>query len=246
MSMALGARVDTCFVENNSGAPLSRRAAAEALGTCLLMVVAAGSGISAAHLAPDNTALRLLLSAFGTSSALVALIFTFGKVSGGHFNPLITAIQWACGQRDLRCTIGYITAQALGAVAGALLVRFATLDADIVPVHPLVFSNAIFTGSEVFASMALMLVVFGCSRSGLTIAGPVAVGGWLAAAILITPSGSYANPAITFAAIFTPGAFSLTGNLAIFYLFAQLFGGAITVAIISLIYPASGECIAPQ
>ena len=241
MPEALEARFDTCFFERNPGAPLWRRATAEALGTCFLIVVAAGSGVSAAHLSPDNAALRLLLSAIGTSGALVALIFTFGKVSGGHFNPLVTALQWMFHQRDLRCTIGYIAAQVIGAAIGAFLVHFAAFDQALnlsnMSARPIIFSHTILIGSEVFSSMALMTVVFGCSRSGLSTAGPVAVGGWLAAAILVSPSGSYANPAITLASIFTPGPFCLPVDVAILFLLAQIFGGAGAFGIVSLLYP---------
>jgi len=47
---------------------------------------------------------------------LLAVILMFGAVSGGHFNPAITAAMWFKGDNSIE-PIGYIAAQVLGAVA---------------------------------------------------------------------------------------------------------------------------------
>ncbi|MBM4363905.1 MAG: aquaporin [Deltaproteobacteria bacterium] len=66
---------------------LARRAAAEALGTALLLAVVVGSGIMGERLAGGNVAIALLANTLSTGAGLVSLILTFGPVSGGHFNP---------------------------------------------------------------------------------------------------------------------------------------------------------------
>ncbi len=71
-------------------ADLSRRAAAECLGTAFLLAVVIGSGIMGERLAGGNVAIALLANTLATGAALVALILTFGPVSGAHFNPAVT------------------------------------------------------------------------------------------------------------------------------------------------------------
>ncbi len=85
-----------CFFEHDSLTPLARRASAEALGTLLLTVAALGAASLAAGFAADSGS-ALIISAIATSTALVSLIVALGPVSGGHFNPLITMLQWLGG-----------------------------------------------------------------------------------------------------------------------------------------------------
>ena len=67
-----------------------RRLTAEAVGTALLLAAVVGSGIMADRLAGGNEAIALLANTIATGAALVALILTFGPISGAHFNPAVT------------------------------------------------------------------------------------------------------------------------------------------------------------
>ncbi|HEY5744016.1 MAG TPA: aquaporin, partial [Terrimicrobiaceae bacterium] len=69
---------------------LSRRLVAEALGTAFLLAAVVGSGIMGEKLADGNIAIALLANTLSTGAMLVALIFTFGPISGGHFNPAVS------------------------------------------------------------------------------------------------------------------------------------------------------------
>lgn len=69
---------------------LTRRLAAEALGTAFLIVAVIGSGIMASQLSPTDVGLQLLENAAASAGALVGLILMFGAVSGAHFNPVVT------------------------------------------------------------------------------------------------------------------------------------------------------------
>src|SRR5919199_1532019 len=69
---------------------LGRRVTAEAVGTALLLAAVVGSGIMGERLAGGNTAIALLANTMATGAGLVALILTFGSISGAHFNPAIT------------------------------------------------------------------------------------------------------------------------------------------------------------
>ena len=96
----------------------ARRLAAEALGTALLLAAIVGSGIMGEKLAGGNVAIALLANTMATGAMLVTLIFTFGPISGAHFNPAVTlavASQRGIGWGDVPF---YILAQLLGALLG--------------------------------------------------------------------------------------------------------------------------------
>src|SRR6187200_879652 len=98
----------------------SRRLVAEALGTALLLAAVVGSGIMGERLAGGNVAVALLANALATGAALVALIVTFGPVSGAHFNPLVTLVTRR-GRATSGTVTAFVAAQVTGAAAGVLL-----------------------------------------------------------------------------------------------------------------------------
>jgi hypothetical protein len=67
-----------------------RHAVGEALGTAFLLAAVVGSGIMGERLAGGNVALALFANMIATGAMLVALILTFGPISGAHFNPAVT------------------------------------------------------------------------------------------------------------------------------------------------------------
>jgi glycerol uptake facilitator-like aquaporin len=228
-----------CFHEHDPNVPLQRRAFVEAVGSFLLVFVALASGVKAQLLAPSLPLVSLIANAIATAGALVALILALGPVSGGHFNPLITALQWLRRERGSRCTLAYCAAQFAGATLGVALANMLFAQSppsDVAVITPL----ARLLASEVLASAALMAIVFACSRSSLRSAGPMAVGAWLAAAIIATPSASLANPAIVVAGLFSNGPMTVTGASATFYMLAECAGALIASAVISIAYPPRG------
>src|SRR6185503_11122700 len=97
---------------------LLKRSVAEFLGTAMLLAAVVGSGIMAERLSGGNVAIALLANTIATGAALVALILTFGSISGAHFNPAVTLCDaW---QRGLpwRAVPAYVVAQVVGAFAG--------------------------------------------------------------------------------------------------------------------------------
>jgi glycerol uptake facilitator-like aquaporin len=66
-----------------------------------------------------------LSSAMAIAGSLIGLILAFGTVSGGHFNPTITLMQWLSGQRTLDCTAWYIVSQIIGGLCGVLVAAIA-------------------------------------------------------------------------------------------------------------------------
>src|ERR687884_1677513 len=97
---------------------LARRIVAEGLGTALLLAAVVGSGIMGQQLAGGNVALALLANTLATGAMLVTLIFTFGPISGAHFNPAVTLADATQGGLPWREVPGYVAAQVGGAFAG--------------------------------------------------------------------------------------------------------------------------------
>ena len=176
---------------------LSRRVAAEALGTALLLATVVGSGIMAQRLAGGNVAIALLGNTLPTGAILVVLILIFGPLSGAHFNPVVSAAFAA--RRDLawRDAALYIAAQVAGGIAGVWL---AHLMFDLAPLQA---SQTIRSGpgqwlSEAVATFGLLLTIFGCLANAPASV-PYAVGLYITAAYWFTASTSFANPAVTLA-----------------------------------------------
>src|SRR6476646_5288149 len=97
---------------------LRQRVAAEFLGTGFLVAAVVGSGIMGERLAGGNVAIALLANTIATGATLAALIFTFGPISGAHFNPAVTIADASQGGLSWRDVPPYVAAQLAGAVAG--------------------------------------------------------------------------------------------------------------------------------
>ena len=177
--------------------PLPKRVVAEALGTAMLLTAVVGSGIMGERLAAGNIAIALLANTLATGAALIALILTFGPISGGHFNPAVTlADAW---QRGItwREVPPYIFAQFAGAfigVAAAHLMFGLTLFSA--SRHARSGSSQVF--SEFVATFGLLAVIWGCIRFRSSVV-PFAVAAYITAAYWFTASTSFANPAVTLA-----------------------------------------------
>ena len=229
------AGANTCFFEQDAQSALWRRTSIELSGTFFLMLVVCASSHAAQQLFQHAGAV-VVTNAFATGAALTGLIIAFGAASGGHFNPLITCMQWIRRERSLLCTAAYVVAQFAGAGAGAWLGTLFVGANDV----PYSIASSVDTAhwvSEVIASAGLMIVVFGSSQSGRKETGPIAVGAWLMAAIIALPSGSYANPAICLAAVIADAPMALSFPAAGSYVVAEIIGGAIALAVTEIGYP---------
>jgi glycerol uptake facilitator-like aquaporin len=201
---------------------LTRRLAAEFLGTALLVAAVIGSGVMGERLANGNVALALLANTVATGAALVAIILSFGPISGAHLNPAVSladaienGLSWAEAWR-------YAGVQVLGGVAGAvgahLMFSLPTLS---VSQHARSGSAQFF--SEFIATFGLLSVIWGCSRARMEFV-PFAVGAYITAAYWFTASTSFANPAVTIARSLSDTFAGIRPADAPFFILAQVLG----------------------
>lgn len=171
--------------------------AAEAVGTALLLATVVGSGIMGERLAGGNTAVALLANTIATGAALVALILTFGPISGAHFNPAVTLADASQAGLPWSYVPAYIAAQITGAFAGVAA-------AHAMFGEPIFFASRHTRAggaqffSEFVATFGLLAVIWGCARRRSE-AVPFAVAAYITAAYWFTASTSFANPAVTLA-----------------------------------------------
>jgi len=201
---------------------ISRRLAAEFLGTAFLVAAVIGSGIMGERLGGGNVALALLANTIATGAALVAVILAFGPISGAHLNPAVTLsvalereISWPESSQ-------YALVQVLGGVTGAVAAHL------MFGLSPISLSHHARSGpaqflSEFIATFGLVCVIWGCSRSRPT-AVPYAVGAYITAAYWFTSSTSFANPAVTIARAISDTFAGIRPSDAPLFVIAQLVG----------------------
>jgi glycerol uptake facilitator-like aquaporin len=212
---------------------------AEALGTALLLATVVGSGIMGEKLAGGNVALALLANTLATGAGLVALILTFGPISGAHFNPAVTFADASQGGLPWREVPAYVGAQVLGAVAGVGI-------ANVMFEKPMFFtstherSGAAQWISEFVATFGLMAVIWGCSRKRSD-AVPFAVGAYITAAYWFTSSTSFANPAVTLARAASDTFAGIRPVDVPAFVVAQLLGAAAATVVFRWLVPRLAE-----
>jgi glycerol uptake facilitator-like aquaporin len=178
-------------------ADLPRRLASEGLGTAFLLATVIGSGIMGERLAGGNVAIALLANTIATGAGLVALITTFGGISGAHFNPAVSIADASQGGLAWREVPAYVGAQIAGAFSGVMVAHVMFGEPIISASRHARFGTAQIV-SEFVATFGLLSVVWGCSRKRPG-AVPFAVGAYITAAYWFTSSTSFANPAVTLA-----------------------------------------------
>ena len=176
------------------------------------------------RLAGGNAAVALLANTLATGAALVALILTFGPISGAHFNPVVTLADASQGGLAWADVGAYIAAQTAGAFAGVALAD-AMFDLPLYAWSQHVRAGGSQVLSEVVATFGLLAVIRGCARHRAD-AVPFAVGAYITAAYWFTASTSFANPAVTLARSATDTFAGIRPADAPAFIVAQLLGAA--------------------
>jgi glycerol uptake facilitator-like aquaporin len=201
---------------------LPRRIVAEFLGTVFLVAAVVGSGIMGERLAGGNVAIALLANTIATGAALVALILTFGPVSGAHFNPAVTLADAIAGGVSWTVAGCYVPAQCAGGICGAIAAHLMFgLPTISLSHHARSGPTQVF--SEFVATFGLLCVIWGCSRQRSQVV-PFAVAAYITAAYWFTSSTSFANPAVTIARSLSDTFAGIRPADVPLFLAAQLFG----------------------
>jgi len=203
---------------------LGRAAAAEAIGTALLLAMVVGSGIMGERLAQGNAAVALLPNAMATGAGLYTLIVILGPVSGAHFNPAVSAVcVW-----ERRLTRGeggtYVLAQFGGAFAGVATAH-AMFGLPVFQTSARIRPTLGEGLGEVIATFGLVLVILLALRFKADRI-PVAVAAFITSAYWFTSSTSFAHPAVTFARATTDTFAGISPRSVPFFVLGQLLGGA--------------------
>lgn len=217
---------------------MTRALLAELVGSAFLLAAIVGSGIVTAGDAPAS--LQLFQHAVVVGAALTALILALGPVSGAHLNPVVTLVDAWFGGLPWRAVPGYVGAQLAGAVLGVVVTTTSFgLPAVELGTRPRASLGAA-TG-EAVATLGLLLVIVGVVRAhgGRAVAG--AVGAYIAAAILMTSSASFANPAVTVARALSDTWTAIAPSSVPTFLLGQLAGMLVAVPLLQVLFAPTPE-----
>ncbi|OYN81589.1 aquaporin family protein [Mycolicibacterium sphagni] len=221
--------------------PLPRRLVSEFLGSSLLVSVVVGSGIAAAQLSPNDVGLQLLENSIATTLGLAVLVLLFGPVSGAHFNPVVSAVDWLLGRSakaglSLQEVLAYSIFQIIGGVCGALLANL-MFDRQVLELST---KNRLTGGhfvAEVVATAGLIALIFALARTGRAAQSAAAVGAYIGAAYWFTSSTSFANPAVTVGRAFSDTFAGIAPSSIPAFVAAQAIGGLAGLAVVVVLYP---------
>ncbi len=152
---------------------LARRATAEALGTFALVFAGCGAIVT-------NTERAGTLGVLGVSLVfglvILAMIASFGHISGAHFNPAVTTSFFLTRHLPGRDAIAYVAAQALGATCGALLLWFVwpSKPADLGATVPTIAVGRAVLVEGVMSAL-LMLVILSVATDTRAAGAPAAI-----------------------------------------------------------------------
>jgi len=205
-----------------------RRMFAETWGTFLLVVVAAGADVIGAQ---SGGAISLGMKVVAPGMMVMAIIYFMGTVSGAHLNPAVTLAFAARRNFPWARVPGYITAQIVGGVAAASLLRAMFGTEGLLGATTPGWGVTVFTAlaMEILLTTGLVSTILGTASGARNIGsnGALAVGGYIAlAGLWAAPiSGASMNPVRSFAPDLIRGDLNTTW----IYVVGPLLGATIAV-----------------
>lgn len=212
---------------------LHRKLLAEFLGTAGLLIVVVGSGIMGETLSGGNSALALLANSLATGAGLYALIQAFGPISGAHFNPAVSFVEWLWNRIKTPHLAAYVGAQVLGALTGVFLAH-AMFGQTLLQFSTHDRGELRFYLSEGIATFGLISVIALSGRRNVE-AAPAAIALFITSAYWCTSSTSFANPAVTIARSLTNTFSGILWTGLPGFIAAQLIGAGIAFVIAGIL-----------
>ncbi len=218
---------------------LTRRLAAECLGTGLLVATVVGSGIMGEKLAGGNVALALLGNTLPTGAILVVLILALGPISGAHFNPAVSLVMGLRKEHPWREFLPYASAQILGGCIGTL-VAHGMFELPLLELAIKARTGTAQWFAEGVATFGLIVTVLAVARFRSE-AIPVAVGLYIIAAYWFTASTSFANPAVTIARALTDSFAGIAPGDVPMFIVAQIAGALAGLVVMQWFFSAAPD-----
>lgn len=190
-----------------------RRFFAEAWGTFLLVLVAAGGGVVAAR---SGGAVTLGMQVAAPGLMVMAIIYFMGTVSGAHLNPAVTLAFAVRRNFPWKRVPGYVLAQLFGGIAAAefLHAMFGNIGALGATLPAAGISSGTALAMETVLTAGLVNTILGTASGARNIGtnGAIAVGGYIILAGLWAEpvSGASMNPVRSFAPDLVRGDLSTT------------------------------------
>ena len=204
---------------------MTRRLAAEFVGTAALLIAVVGSGIMAEQLAAGNVAVALLANAVATGAALVVLITVFAPLSGAHFNPAVSLFFALRGELPWQDAGRYALVQTIAAVIGVWLAHL-MFEMPVLQVSTHLRDGPAQWLAEFIATFGLLLTIAGGLRAAPASI-PMLVGLYITGAYWFTASTSFANPAVTIARSLTDSFAGIAPSSAPGFIAAQVLAVAL-------------------
>jgi aquaporin Z len=226
---------------------VGKAAVAEFVATFALIFVGAGASVLA-----SSGSLDLLGVALAHGLVLAIMVSVVGHISGGHVNPAVTIGLWTAGKVPTARAAVYVVAQLLGAVIGALLLRYvvggeafevagggAPALGPGISVGKGIVIEAILTFFLVFAVFGTAVDVRGPwnKTAGFTIG--------LVIAFDILAFGPYTGAAMNPARWFGPALVAGTWSDAIVWIVGPIAGGIIAAVLYATVFLRSKEPATP-
>lgn len=200
-----------------------RKLAAEFLGTLLVTSAVIGSAMMATIWTKDG-AIWLLVNMISTVFALYISIVLFANISGAHFNPVVSLVNFIRGEISKSTLIQYFSAQISGALAGAGLAHL-LFAKPIYSISEIERTGLNIFLSELVASFGLVLIAIASWRRFKVRNRATLIALWIGSAYFFTASTSFANPAVTLGRTFTESLAGISPESLLVFLPAQIIGG---------------------
>ena len=190
--------------------------------------------------------------AFAFGLTVLTMAYAVGHISGGHFNPAVTAGLWAAGRCANKHVVPYIIVQVIGAICASAVLYFIASGkpdwvaggfasngyGDLSPSHYGV--TACFT-AELLLTFFFLIIIIGTTSKGAAVgfAGiPIGLGLTLIHLISIPITNTSVNPARSIGpALFASGAY--IGQLWLFII-APIVGAVIAGWLGRMLYENQG------
>jgi glycerol uptake facilitator-like aquaporin len=220
---------------------LTRRIAAEALGTAFLLAAIVGSGVMGERLAYGNVAIALLANTIATGAALVVLISIFGPISGAHFNPAVSLIFMLKRELPVPLGLAYIATQIVAAIAGVYVAHL-MFAMPVFEISSKLRDGPAQAFSEFVATFGLIATILGAVRFWSERVA-VLVGLYISSAYWFTASTSFANPAVTIARTLSNSFAGIAPESAAGFIAAQIVASVSAYSLLSWLFgPEKNAC----